>query len=473
VKILHLLRHAKSSWNEPELEDHERPLSPRGERNAAALAAAFSGMKVRPELVLCSTATRARATCAALSDVLPAGAIDYDSSLYLASATALVARLRRIPEGVNELLLIGHNPGLEDLALLLIRHAPQQLRAKLSDKLPTGALLSLELDIDDWRLLGLDSARLVRFWPHSATRAERKRGKGATRATHKKALDVEKQASWSELADAAVGQCRTHAYANLTGALHGDTESIHQLRVALRRLRVALRTFEDCFDKRSQERARNKTRIVFRALGRVRELDVIERDILAELRHASTREPGLGVVRERLTQSRQRRLRELRTTLDEAEVRAFTQALDALEAQKQGASGHKPRIRARSQLDKKLALVLDLAEGKVENSERLHALRKELKKLRYRVDFFAHLFARKDVRHYSEVLARLQDKLGVLNDVAVARTALTLREGARGTPSVARALQRIGKHLSAREDDAMSGLAAELDELSHAVPFWR
>lgn len=473
MKILHLLRHAKSSWNEPKVEDHERPLSPRGERSVVALATALPGMKVRPDLVLCSTALRARATCAALSEVLPMDTIDFDSSLYLASATALVARLRRIPEGVNELLLIGHNPGFEDLALLLIRHAPQQLRAKLSDKLPTGALLSLELDIDDWRLLGLDSARLVRFWPHSAPRAERKGDKRATRATHKKALDVEKQASWSELADAAVGQCRTHAYANLAGALHGHTESIHQLRVALRRLRVALRTFEDCFDKRSQERARDKTRVVFHALGRVRELDVIERDILATLRHASTREPGLGVVRGRLTQARQRRLQELRTTLDEPEIRAFTQALDALDVQKERATAHKPRARARTQLDKKLAVVLELTEGKVENSERLHALRKELKKLRYRVDFFAHLFAKKDVRDYSDVLARLQDKLGVLNDVAVARTALTIREGGRGTPSVTKALERIGKHLSAREDEAISGLAAELDELSHAVPFWR
>ncbi len=473
MKTLHLLRHAKSSWNEPALDDHERPLSRRGERSAAALAAAWPGMKAKPELVLCSSAVRARATCAALSDVLPAQVpIELDASLYLASATALVARMRRVPETVNELLLIGHNPGLEDLALLLIQHAPHSLRAKLARKLPTGALLSLELDIEHWSVLGLDCATLVRFWPFSATPTERDETKHPSGGSRAKAFEVDKHPSWSDLANAAVSQCRTHAYANLAGALNGNPPSIHQLRVALRRLRVVLRAFEDCFDQRVQERATSKTRVLFRALGRVRELDVIERDVLLELQLAPPHDTGLRIVRERLAKERARRLLRLQAALNQREVSALTRALDALTPRDILETGDKPRSRARRQLDKRLRLVLELAEGKTSNSQRLHALRKELKKLRYRVDVFGEIYARDAARAYAGLLSRLQDRLGVLNDVAVARAALCMRKGSSATPSVANALQHVTSALGTREDDAILGLAADLDALAHARPFW-
>ena len=120
MRTLLLLRHAKSSWADPQLEDFERPLNSRGLEATSALAAHFFVTKLQPDLVLCSAALRTRATLAGL---LPAFAHDYrvsvENRLYLASAPKLLERLHEIDEAAACVLLIGHNPGLERLARLL------------------------------------------------------------------------------------------------------------------------------------------------------------------------------------------------------------------------------------------------------------------------------------------------------------------------------------------------------------------
>ena len=116
---LHLLRHAKSSWKDESLADRDRPLAGRGRRAAAAMAEHFAAQGIVPGLVLCSTAVRTHQTYARLE--LGDVPVRYEPGIYGASADELLTLLRTVPDTVDTLLMIGHNPGLEDLALLLAR----------------------------------------------------------------------------------------------------------------------------------------------------------------------------------------------------------------------------------------------------------------------------------------------------------------------------------------------------------------
>jgi phosphohistidine phosphatase len=151
---LYLLRHAKSSWDDPGLDDHDRPLAPRGVRNAAALAEHLRAGQIVPELVLCSTAQRARETLAAL---LPAfdgeTEILVERGLYGASAGELLERLHAVPEAVASTMVVAHNPGLEELAARLAGdEAPERL--------PTAALVELAGG-GTWAALGESPCRVV------------------------------------------------------------------------------------------------------------------------------------------------------------------------------------------------------------------------------------------------------------------------------------------------------------------------
>jgi phosphohistidine phosphatase len=148
VKLLYLLRHAKSSWDEPGLADADRPLAPRGRRAARTVAEHVHEEGIAPSLVLCSSALRARQTLAALVGVLPAGVeIRIEDGLYAADADELLERLLAVPAETPSALVVGHNPGLHELALLLASAG-----AGL-ERFPTGALATLRLPAEDWREL--------------------------------------------------------------------------------------------------------------------------------------------------------------------------------------------------------------------------------------------------------------------------------------------------------------------------------
>jgi phosphohistidine phosphatase len=165
VKTLVLLRHAKSAWSDPRLDDHERPLSRRGERAAAAMADHIVNQQPRPDLILCSTALRTRQTLAPLVKRLgaPAPPITLDKGLYLASADVLLAHLQAVPDDVATVLLIGHNDGLWRLAEALAGNGPEELLAALRQKYPTGALAAFQAPDRPWCDLAAGSAKLVEF----------------------------------------------------------------------------------------------------------------------------------------------------------------------------------------------------------------------------------------------------------------------------------------------------------------------
>jgi phosphohistidine phosphatase len=154
---LYLLRHAKSSWSDPGLADHDRPLAPRGRRAAKAIGRYLREQDVEPALVLCSTAARTRETLQRIDVDRREERIE--RGLYSADAEALLARLREVPDEVRSVMLIGHNPGVQDLALLLARPGPE-LRA-LEAKFPTAALASFA--VAGWSTLGPGTAELIDF----------------------------------------------------------------------------------------------------------------------------------------------------------------------------------------------------------------------------------------------------------------------------------------------------------------------
>jgi phosphohistidine phosphatase len=154
---LYLLRHAKSSWKDHGLADHDRPLAPRGRRAAKAIGRYLRDQGIEPELVLCSSATRARET---LERIALARA-QIEPELYRAGADTLAARLHQVPAAVASVMLIGHNPGMQELALLLARPGPEL--GELEAKFPTGALATLALPGPDWRTLDRGTAELIGF----------------------------------------------------------------------------------------------------------------------------------------------------------------------------------------------------------------------------------------------------------------------------------------------------------------------
>jgi phosphohistidine phosphatase len=162
MHTLYLLRHAKSSWADPTLADHERPLAPRGRRDGRRIAKHLLRLEIEPELVLCSTAERTRETLELLLPALAAtSTIRLEEELYAASADQLLERIRVLPETVASLMLIGHNPGIQQLALVLASAGVELKR--LEAKFPTAALATLALPNTAWNQLSEGDAVLAAY----------------------------------------------------------------------------------------------------------------------------------------------------------------------------------------------------------------------------------------------------------------------------------------------------------------------
>ena len=168
MKTLLLLRHAKSSWDDPSLEDFDRPLASRGERAAPVMAGYLESKGLRPDLVLCSPAARARQTWALvarrLGDGIPVKELQ---GIYLGAPSRLLDAIRRAPDEAACVMLVGHNPGMEHLAMALAGPGskPKAL-AKLQAKFPTAALAEIAFETAAWRDIGHGAGRLKRLvWP--------------------------------------------------------------------------------------------------------------------------------------------------------------------------------------------------------------------------------------------------------------------------------------------------------------------
>ena len=159
TKKLFVLRHAKSSWDDPDLDDHDRPLAPRGRRAAKVVAEHVHANELEPDLVLCSSARRTRET---LELVKPGGESVIDPELYGADADGVLDRIRRVPERTGSVMVIGHNPAMQELVLDLAHTSDPTVIDEARHKFPTGALATLTLECA-WSELSSGSARLNSF----------------------------------------------------------------------------------------------------------------------------------------------------------------------------------------------------------------------------------------------------------------------------------------------------------------------
>ena len=161
MKTLTLLRHAKSGWDNPALSDFERPLNARGRSAARAMGRALRALGLGWDHILASPAARVTETILGLEESYGPLAPVYDEAVYLASPDTLLALIRATDDAHASLLIVGHNPGLERLALLLSRGGP--LHDALALKYPTGALAEIALPVDHWQGVAESAGTLSRF----------------------------------------------------------------------------------------------------------------------------------------------------------------------------------------------------------------------------------------------------------------------------------------------------------------------
>ncbi len=177
MRNLYLLRHAKSSWDDPRLNDFERPLTPRGIKACKLMKAHIRKARITPDLILCSPAQRARETFTRIAGAFAKETeVRFEYELYEASSQALMKRLRRVDRKVTSVMMIGHNTSLEHLALALTSGTETKHLARMRAKYPTLALASIEIRKGAWSMAGPGCARLADFIIPSDLK-ERKRKK--------------------------------------------------------------------------------------------------------------------------------------------------------------------------------------------------------------------------------------------------------------------------------------------------------
>ena len=157
MKTLMILRHAKSDWSDERVTDHDRPLNPRGKRDAPRMGEFLRTLDLRPDLIISSTAKRARKTAAKVAKKCDyPGVIELHGSLYLAPPEEYLSVLNQVDDAHQCVLVVGHNPGLEQLLALL---------TGCSTELPTAALARIEIDVPRWAdLVASTRGRLIAIW---------------------------------------------------------------------------------------------------------------------------------------------------------------------------------------------------------------------------------------------------------------------------------------------------------------------
>jgi phosphohistidine phosphatase len=157
MKTLTLVRHAKSSWKHPGLHDRERPLSGRGKRDAPVMGQRLAAAGVRPSLIISSPAVRAWSTAKRIARELgyPTEFLQRENGLYLAELDEFLDIVAAQDNGFNNLMVVGHNPGLTEFANFL--------SPGLTDNVPTAGVVSVGIDIEDWNLHGHPSTELLLY----------------------------------------------------------------------------------------------------------------------------------------------------------------------------------------------------------------------------------------------------------------------------------------------------------------------
>jgi phosphohistidine phosphatase len=157
MKTLLLMRHAKSSWGNTGISDHDRPLNKRGERACRLMGSFLHEQNLIPDKIICSTALRAKQTVKGLIETLPfANDVDYTRDLYHADVDIMVEQLQPLSDHIEVAMLVGHNPGMDEFLDFICDE---------QDHMPTAAVAEIEFDIPNWhKLRANSSAKLKNLW---------------------------------------------------------------------------------------------------------------------------------------------------------------------------------------------------------------------------------------------------------------------------------------------------------------------
>lgn len=163
-----LLRHAKSNWDNPALADYDRPLAKRGRKSAPRMGAEIAALGLRPDIILCSSAARTRETLSLVLPELgtPPPEIIYDDAIYMAAPSDLLAAMRALAPrdpALQTAMIVGHNPGMEELAEMLVGGGDEHSLELMDEKFPTCALAVFTFDAKDWADIAPGTGTLTRF----------------------------------------------------------------------------------------------------------------------------------------------------------------------------------------------------------------------------------------------------------------------------------------------------------------------
>ena len=158
MKTLFVMRHAKSSWSEPDLKDFSRPLAQRGLDDIPVMASRFLARGCTLDAIVSSPAVRTETTSRLFASAigLPADRVSSDDSLYFAGAPMLLRAVALFDDDCSKVMLVGHNPAITDFV--------NELANMTIDNVPTGGIVQFELEIDRWKQISIGSARLVEFY---------------------------------------------------------------------------------------------------------------------------------------------------------------------------------------------------------------------------------------------------------------------------------------------------------------------
>lgn len=164
MKRLFLLRHAKSSWDDPLISDFDRPLNKRGKKEAVTIGAFMKSSGINPELIISSSAKRARKTAKRISNVIeyPKNKIIKEDSIYEAPVRNLLELITNLDDKYSQVMLIGHNPGFSNLASTLTG-------AKITEDIPTCGLFAIDFDVNSWKdISGNKGVKAFYYYPDHA-----------------------------------------------------------------------------------------------------------------------------------------------------------------------------------------------------------------------------------------------------------------------------------------------------------------
>ena len=157
MKTLYLVRHAKSSWKYPRLDDFERPLNKRGRKNAPFMGSILRKLEVAPDLIISSPANRAATTARIIADTIdyPIEKIRYEETIYATSEYDLLQVIQQLDDATNQAMLVSHNPAITDLA--------NSIGDTAISNIPTGGVCCINLDISSWAKIGDQRGKLKFF----------------------------------------------------------------------------------------------------------------------------------------------------------------------------------------------------------------------------------------------------------------------------------------------------------------------